>query len=331
MTPQHPQWPIIYAWREIRDIEGEIVFDRRCKLGTCPVANNINIPIPFSPYGFGEPERLDGLQMAINRVLSDLVANHRYNTYPPEFRHKSVSDALGKEMNRSRTRPDSVVNVPQDLWSLVQGDMGKLSQFLEIPQMGADAWKLLEFLCEAIDKEANNTDVQQGMAPSGSSGAWVQSLQAAASQVAQVTSQATEAWLKQIVRLFVYFIANEMTEQDVSKYSSKYPPAIVAAFKRKQKSLYIDISVEIQSGSAAAKQGQTNAMIAARNAGMTISEPDILDAMNIDPDATLKREADWMQKKVDSGLVQQQAEQPGANNKSEGQTQGNAAQRTPLG
>lgn len=307
--PQHPSWPIIYAWREVREIGGEIVFDRRCKTPFAPVVNNINIPIPFSPYGYGEPDRLDGLQMAINRVLSDMVEYHRFNAYPLEVCHEAVGSNLSGPLSKMRKRPNTLVKVPADLANQVGGDLSKLVQYVPIPPMNADAWQLLEFLVEAIDKEANNSDVQNGEAPAGSSGQWVANLQAAASQVAQVTSQATEAWLKKIVRLFVNFITNEMTVEDVQKYTSKYPPAILEAFKRRQKTLYIDIGVEIQSGSAAAKSGQTASMIQARAAGITISEPDILDRMGIDPDDTLKRESDWMQKKVDSGLIQQQVEQ----------------------
>jgi hypothetical protein len=45
------------------------------------------------------------------------------------------------------------------------------------------------------------------------------------------------------------------------------PAGDLEAFKRRQKALYLDISVEIQSGSAAAKQGQTQSLVAAKQAG----------------------------------------------------------------
>lgn len=327
---QHPDWPIIYAIREIRDIQGVEVFDRRSKLKTFPVVNNINIPIPFSPYGFGEPDRLDGLQMAINRVLSDLVTIHRYNAYPPEVAHESVHAAMSPQLRKLRMQPNTLISVPREVSADVQGDLSKLTQFIELPPISEASWKLLEFLVDAIDKEGENTDVQQGSAPAGSSGAWVANLQAAASQVAQVTSQATEAWLKGVVRLIVDFICYEMTEQDAMKYCTKYPPAIVTAFKRRQVALYHNITVEIQSGSAAAKQAQTGAMIQAKIQGIPVSDPSVLEALGRDPDTELKQQSEWNQKMADSGLAQQMAEQAGAgtNNKTEANGQVNTAQRT---
>jgi hypothetical protein len=275
--------------------------------------------VPFSPYGLGEPDRLDGLQMAINRVLSDLVTQHRYSAYPIEVRHQAVSDGLAVQLRKARSAPNTVVNVPPNVAALVGNDLSQLVQYVVTPAVAAEAWQLLEFLVEAIDKEANNTDVQQGQAPAGSSGQWVANLQAAANQVAQVTSQATEAWLKQVVRLFVHFITNEMTVEDVQKYTNKYPPAILEAFKRRQKALYLDISVEIQSGSAAAKQGQTQSLVAAKQAGVMVSDPELMTRMNIDPDDQLQQQSAWLQKMRESGILDAQAEQqqPGEKKKQE--------------
>lgn len=303
VMPGHPSWPMVYGIREIRDIEGEIIFDRRCELPDIPIAVNINIPVPFSPYGIGEPDRLDGLQMAINKILSDLVEHHHRAAFPVEVRHEGLHTALGKEISTARVQAASGVIADQTLFEMAGGDIGKLISYLDPPQMGMDAWRLLEFLVTAIDREANNSDVQQGNAPAGTSGEWVANLQAAANQVAQVTSKATEAWLKDLVRLFVHFITREMTVEDIGKYTSKYPPAIIEAFSRKQKSLYLDLSVEVQSGTAAAKQGQTQAMIAGRQSGMQIAEPEIMRRLNLDPDSQLKEQAEWIQKVRQSGVV----------------------------
>lgn len=322
---KHPLWPTIFAIREICEIETEVVYDRRCKLKQIPVVNNVNIPIPFSPYGYGEPDRLDGLQMAINKVLSDLVEKHRYNTYPVEVVSQTLANDNRQAIRSGTMKPNTVIIASQQAMNECGGDLSKLIQFVEMPSMSQDAWQLLEFLVDAIDKEANNTDVQNGDAPAGSSGAWVANLQAAAAQVAQVTSQATEAWLKKLVRLFVAFIVNEMTIEDVMKYTSKYPPAILQAFQKHQKALYYDITVEIQSGSAATKQGQTGAMMQAKAQGLPISDPTIMDRMNLDPDAELQAQATWQDKMRQAGLVPVEAQQGAANNSPEGQQAGQPA------
>lgn len=306
----HPSWPIIYGIREIRDIERVVIFDQRCRLPDIPLPPNINIPVPFSPYGIGEPDRLDGLQMAINRVLSDLITFHRYNAYPPQVTHQAVADGIGSQLNKMRLQPNSVTHIPQIIADLLGGDLSKAIQFLDVGQMSPDAWKLLEFLVDAIDKEAGNTEASQGIAPSGSSGAWVANLQSAAAQVMQVTSMSTEAWMKKIVRLIVHFISNDMTVEDIQKYTSKYPPPILEAFHKRQKALYLDIGVEIQSGSAASKQGQTSNMIQAKQAGIPISDTEIMSRMNLDPDSQLKQQGDFNQKKLETGAVEMPQDQP---------------------
>lgn len=310
VTPQHPDWPIVYAIREIRDIEGIVIFDQRCPLPDFPLPPNINIPVPFSPYGIGEPDRLDGLQMAINRVLSDLVTFHRYNAYPPEMIHESVAAYQGDAFKEVRSQPNDLIVIPRTIADQVGGDLSQCVQFLKMPEMSADAWQLLQFLVDAIDKEANNAEVSQGIAPSGSSGAWVANLQAAAAQITQVTSMSTEAWLKKLVRLFVHFITNDMTVKDIQKYTSKYPPPILAAFHERQKALYLDISVEIQSGSAAAKQAQAQQMIQAKAAGIPVGTPAILRSMNLDPDDQLREEGDFNAKMVQTGAAAAPMQQP---------------------
>lgn len=316
VTPNHPAWPVVYAIRECRDIEGEKVFDQRCRCPDIPLPSNINIPVPFSAYGIGEPDRLDGLQMAINRVLSDLVAWHRNKTYPIEIRHQAVADARGPALAKARLDPNTAVNVPGDLWSLVQGDLEKLVQYIGIPDMPNDGWKLLEFLVDAIDKESGNTEQNQGIAPSGTSGAWVANLQAASNQIMQVTSMSTEAWLKKLVRQFDYFISHEMTVQDIQKYTSKYPPPILQAFHDRKKQIYLDYGVEVQSGSAASKQAQIGSMMQARAQGIPISAPQIMRNMNLDPDDQLKQQGDFNQKMVETGAMDM-AQQPQEQGKQE--------------
>jgi hypothetical protein len=109
-----------------------------------------------------------------------------------------------------------------------------------------------------------------------------------------------------------------MTVPDIQKYCSKYPPPIVAAFNSRQKQLYLDISVEIQSGSAAAKQGQTASMIQAKQAGLPVSAPSIMERMNLDPDAELKRQGDFNQKMIETGAMEAAAMQAATGQEQQG-------------
>ena len=50
-----------------------------------PVAWNVNLPRPDTPYGIGDPENVHDLQDALNRVASHLHNHLRYFASPQEY------------------------------------------------------------------------------------------------------------------------------------------------------------------------------------------------------------------------------------------------------
>ena len=317
VNPGGPMWPQRYAIREIVVIGHEAVIDKQCDFEEFPIAVNVNIPIPYSPYGQGEPKRLKGLQEALNRTISAIVTHHDYTAFPPEFTHEGVVEAMPKEMQDCRTQPNSRISVPANLFDLVGGDLSKLTQILEVPQMGSDSWKLAEFLITSIDKEGNQAEVLQGQASGSWSGEAINSLQNAASQVIRFKSARSEYYLKHLARLFVHCITQLMTPEEAARWSSKYPPAIHAAFHSRAKSLAIDVSVEVSSGSGAAKQAETNNLVAARQGGVLISNDTILERLNIDPDAERQRR---MREAGEEGAMIQKPQGKPANGESQSPT-----------
>lgn len=206
-----PAWPQRFGIRQITIIAGttEVVDDRECEYDRIPICINKNVPIPFSTYGQGEPKRLEGLQMSINRVLSAFVTHHAYNAYPPELIAESVVEQLGKELQDSRTKPGQRLTIPDAL--LIQlGTPEKIVMNMETGQMAADFWRLLDLLVQYVDMEGNQADVIQGEAAAGWSGKTVESLQSAANQVIRGKAIYTEFFLKDRAHLMVYNIAHHM-------------------------------------------------------------------------------------------------------------------------
>ena len=292
--PESPNWPQKRAVREIRIVYGgsaagggHVIYDGRCAYDRIPLCVNVNIPIPYSPYGQGEPQRLEGMQLAFNRLVSAIVTHFEYTAYPPEFVPMSVWERIPEALRDARTQPGKRIPVPDDL--VERFGMDKIIQTLAVPSMGADAWKLLEFLVSAIDKESHSSDVMNGSAPAGSSGEWVQSLQAAAAQTIRAKSQRTEAWLKEIAHLFFSVIVNELSVEELHSMCGKYSPAIWRAIKARLKRLNIDISVQISSGSASSRQAETQMLLAMRGANVMVSDEAIMKRANLDQTTETQR------------------------------------------
>jgi hypothetical protein len=296
VAPGGPGWPVRYGIRQVTVVLQTTVDDRECELGdNLPLPANRNVPIPFSPYGQGEPKRLEGLQLAINSVLSDVVTHQRYNAYPPEFVPASVADRMDGVLRKIRSQPGKRYIIPDSLLTQFQ-DIKKIVMTLDVPALPTDVWKLLDLLIQLIDKEGNQSDVMQGNAAAGWSGETVQALQNAASQIIRGKSMFTEFYLKRVARLFVHTITTRYTPADLRRYLTKYPVQAIEAFHGKFKSLDVDVSVSIASGSGASKQSETNNLIAARQNGVPISDPTIMERLNIDPDAEQQKQMDWARK-----------------------------------
>jgi hypothetical protein len=296
VTPDHPSWPMRQGIREIIIVANEMARDQECEHADIPLPTNRNIPIPFSPYGQGEPKRLEGVQMAINRLLSSVVTHQAYNAYPPELIPQAVLDRLDKSLQKARSKPGQRFAIPADLVTLVQGDLKKLLQTVDIPQLPTDFWKLLDLLLSLIDKEGNQADVTQGNASATWSGKTVENLQNAASQVIRGKSMFTEFYLKRLAKLMVHAIITRLDVDDWQRYVSRYPVQALQAIHDRAKSLYVDIAVEITSGSGAAKQAQTQNIVAARQMGVPISDPTLMEQLNLDPETELQKTLEWQRK-----------------------------------
>jgi hypothetical protein len=307
ITPDAPEWPMRFGIRKIQVVANAAVYDAEAETVIIPVPFNKNIPIPYSPYGQGEPKRLEGLQMGINRLISSILTHHAYNAHPPEYVPVSVAARLGKALETARTKPSQRIQIPDDLLRQL-GDIGKIIMTGEVPTLPADVWRLLDLLLNLIDREGNQAEVIQGNAAPGWSGEAISSLQNAASQVIRAKSMFTEFYLRNIARLMVHSITTRMTAHDIARYLSTYPVQAIQAFADKFKSLYVDIAVEIKSGSGAAKQAETNALMAGRmQARLPISDPTLMERLGLDPDAEFARQAEWMRKQ--QMLLPQQAVQ----------------------
>lgn len=298
-VPGTAEWPMRYGIRQIIVIAGTteaVLEDRECEYPEIPLSVNKNISIPFSTYGQGEPKRLEGLQVAVNRILSSFVTYHAYNAFPPEIVAESVVEMMSPEMKDGRTRAGQRITIPDHL--LIQlGTPEKIITNMPSGQMASDFWRLLDLLVQYIDMEGNQADVIQGDAAAGWSGKTVDALQTAANQVIRGKAIYTEFYLKSMACLMTYNIIHRLTAKDTKRIASKFPVQVHDAFLNKLKALDVDISVEIASGSGASKKAETANLIAARQNGVFVPDPVLMERIGLDPDGALQQQADWEKKR----------------------------------
>lgn len=294
VSPTGPGWPRKPGIRYVVCIGNECIEDRQWPIDDIPLVNNVNTPIPYSCYGQGEPTRLDGLQMALNRALSAAITHHRFNAFPTEVIPQSVAELMPEAIRNAHTRPATRIKVPDDLIQRFGGIKNIIGN-IDVPPIPADAWKLIQFLVDAIDKEGHQAEVLQGNAAPGWSGDAINSLQNAATQVIKAKSLKTEQWLRGLAGVMSEWIIRHMSDREWRRHCSKFPPVVLAAFRDRLKSMTMDISVKIGSGSAANSRQETNNLIAARGAGLPISEPTLMEQLGLDPPAELQKSAQWQE------------------------------------
>lgn len=308
----NPLWPMTLAIRQITIIGMAVVEDQRCRYTKLQVANNVNIPIAFSPLGMGEPKILEDLQRAINNVLSDLITWAKYNAVPPEVALKEVCIGLDNQVRKMRLKWGQVMLIPAS-----EIPMGyKLTDcidYLKTPEIPPDMWKLIDFLTKMIDIEGNQADVAQGNAAPGWSGEAIAALQNAHNQMVRASGLSTEDWLRQLTALKVESIAHLMTPQDCQKRCRKYPIEVWQVIHQRFANLNPIISVEIGSASGSSKQAETQQLINAKVQGAApgISQETIMTRLGVDSAAELQQSGQEAQEMA--ATMPQPAQQPNNN------------------
>jgi hypothetical protein len=307
-------WPSRPILRQLRIIADVVVDDRECEYVDIPVCLNVNIPIPFTPYGQGEPERLQGLQQAINSILTDMVSSWDANSQPAVCLPQSVNDMLPKLAQKMYTHlAGTKFVVPDELLLRLQG---KLSFIIDPPNMPPDGWRLLELLLKLLDDSTNSSEVLQGKASASWSGEAIKSLQDAAKGSIGWKARRVEYMLKYMANVMAGSLVHRLPMAEKMRYVRRWPEHVWMALDEYQrKNLDYDLSVEITAGSGAKKQIQAVSDMGLYDRGL-LSKQTILESASHDPkiEATQRmkeaRQEASAQTQMPAGTPPPQAAQP---------------------
>jgi len=308
VAPGDKNWPTRPVLRQLRCLANTIIEDKECEFVDIPMCLNVNIPIPFSPYGQGEPERLQGLQMAINSLVSDMITHWHMHAQPAEFIPESVNQQLPAFAQKQYTAtPGTKFVVPDHIMQQLQG---KIGWYMDPPKLPADGWQLLQLLLKLIDDSSDHAEVMQGKASASWSGAAIAELQKAAKGAIGLKSRRLEYMLQYLSRIIDGCIVHRMPMEEKAKYVRRYPEAVWYAIEERILNLDESISVEIASGSGAQKQAKQVSDLSLYDRKL-ISPQTILEASGHDPKLELSQILQWsreqqqLQQQVPAGMGSQ--------------------------
>ena len=246
MTPESENWPTKRVTLQVRFIGDTVIDVRECPYADIPIGWNINIPQPHSPYGQGEPERLESLQKIINRLLS-VFGNHvKYYQFPTEAMSQSMYEATKKSGQATHSQASRITIIPDDQWQM---SGGKVSTKDDVPAIPSSYVQLYNNLVETFSRLSGNQDVLQGVSPGADTSAEaIKTLQSAARGPIGFKSTYTERMLAHIVKLMIGMSMDFLPESEWVKIVSKYPVQVLLAIRDRAKVVEYDTSVDVVSG-----------------------------------------------------------------------------------
>lgn len=331
ITFPHPQMTRT-GIREIKVIAGKVVYDKECERVDFPFMHSVNIGIPFTPWGQGEPERLEYAQLAYNNVVTDIVVNGEFATTPSAVTTDLVVRDNPRLANNAYIRPGELYVVSSGTWLTLGGDRGQpMIQSITPPPTPPDQWRREEMLHKILVDVSDRSDVMRGQAPgAGASGIMVQELQQAGSNVVGYKSQGTEDALAHAAKVLVGDITTRMTPKQLAKEYPKYSEWIWTEIHNRWLNhyLYSNIDVEVTGGGINARRKRGMELLQAKQTGLSVSQPEIMESFDLDPEEQIRREAEF-QTQLAMSLPQQPQQEEPQNGKQNGTPRDKATSRVP--
>lgn len=309
MDPTKEGWPTRTSIRQIVIVAGEVAEDRECEHLDIPFHQNVNTEIPFSPYGQGEPEQLERLQEAYNNCLTDIVVNGEYVTTPCQITTKEVIKQNPTLVGNAYIKPGTIYVVDSQTWLQLGGDRGTpLIQTMTPPAAPADQWRREDMLSRRITELSDQSAALRGEAPTDqASGRMVEALQSAGASSIHSKGWRSEPMLSGIFRQLLTDTLSRQTPEQLAAEFPKYSVPIWKELHRRlvEHYLFSMIDVETSGGGQAARENRAALLANAKRGGIPVSDPEILEALDLDPREQIEKQADFNNQAAAAGAVMQ--------------------------
>jgi hypothetical protein len=293
-TPTAPgagNWPMRAGIRQIITLPdiNRVAEDVECPYLDIPFAWNVNIPIPYSIFGQGEPQRLEDLQAQVNRLVSILVNYTIYFQFPQRYWKKSVLDRLKATGVKIHSRPGAEIPLPDEDYDRL-AQQGRMCMVQDIPIMPPQFIELLQLLLNEMDRMSGNSDVRQGVAPTpDASGRMVEALQAEAHGPLSFRSKFTEWMIERIARIALDAMVRWMPENEWREVLDRYELPVVRMVIERLANQRYNVTAESATGRGSNQQQTEQRTLALYQSGM-LSKLTAMEKLRIpDPEEELQK------------------------------------------
>jgi hypothetical protein len=330
-TPPDPKtaqasenWPTEVGILQITALPqiNRVVRAERCPYWDIPFGLNTNIPRPDgSPYGQGEPVRLEDISRQINRLLTILDNHSAYYQFPQRYWPAETLAKLRAGNFQLHSRAGANIPLPLADWQqlIASGGIQKMTQ--QIPAIPGMYVNLLDRLLAEHDRISGDVDVRQGQAPfKGASGILVNQLQEAAAGPLQFKAKFTEYTVQRIALLAIDAMVKWMPEDEWAKIITSYERPVLRQFIQRMRLKEFNITVEVLAGKGVNNAVDSQNALTLYQAGL-ISKHTAMRRANVsNPDAELRRMRLELQEQL-TGAVPGQTPGNGGNVRAEPATQ----------
>lgn len=292
-TDHGTPWPNTYGLRQIVVLPQakKRIQDIRCPYWDIPMAWNINLLRPDgSPYGQGEPMRLEAVSQQINRILTILDNHIRWYQFPQRYWPQDVLDKVQVKGFKLHSRPGAEVGIPRTDWERMmdRGGFDRMTQ--NIPAVPALYIQLLELYLQEHDNLSGHVDVRQGRAPySGASGRLVQQLAEEAGGPLALRARWSEWAIERTAKLAIDAIGKWLPEARLQKMLGRYDLPTIREWRRRFLMAEWNVVVELPNGRGSNRSQQRMEAMEMRGAGL-LSRQTTMERMGVeDPDAEERR------------------------------------------
>lgn len=228
----------------------DILFDGRCPYLDINVGHAKNVEMVGTPYGQGEPFRLEPLQTQVNKRATDLATYSQSFRSPQQIMPQSVIaefEAKGIKPNQS---PNTVLGVDDDMYEEVFGRGNRNSFAVQPPTMPSHMVELLGIFLSEMDRTGGNIDVLQGRAPgSGSSGRSILALQQEGKAPIAYKALNIKEMLVRMALIEVDALVRFLPPLKWERILGSFDKGVISAIVERIKSIRWDVSVTLPDGS----------------------------------------------------------------------------------
>ena len=247
-----PKWPETVGIRQVTYIPAinKIIEDLRCPYKDIPFGWNLNLPRPDgTPFGQGEPLRLEDISQQINRTLSVLDNHLRYYQFPNRYWPAGLLNKLRSSGFQFHARPGGDIPIDEDQWLFIMqaGGFNRMTQ--DIPRIPGEYVSLLQLLLQEHDSLSGNVQVRQGREPfKGASGKAIESLATQATGSIGFKARFTEQCVERLAKIGLDAMAKWLPIDLWQKIASQYERPVLAEIVKRMNSRQWNVYVQTVTG-----------------------------------------------------------------------------------